>query len=118
VARAILYRKNKNALQTKLEEAKDEIKQLELWRKQGPIGKLHNIIVYILTSSQREQQFEEFQRIFGTSMPSAIKGSTTQTSWKLILNIDTRWNSTYDMIDRAIHLISAINAFIKKEERE
>ena len=57
----ILYNKNIKALKNKLKEAKNKIKYLELWRKQGPIKKLYNIIIYILSiSSQREQQFKEF----------------------------------------------------------
>jgi hypothetical protein len=55
VARLILYSKDMKALEDKLEEVKDEIKYLKLWRKQGLIGKLYNIIVYISsTLSQRE----------------------------------------------------------------
>jgi len=33
------------------------IKEIEQWRKQGPLGKLHNFVVYIQRSVQREQNF-------------------------------------------------------------
>ena len=116
MARLILYSKDTKALEDELKEAKDKIKHLGLWRKQGPIGKLYNIIVYILsTSPQREQQFKEFQHIYLTTMLLFLDGSTTQTTWKLILNVNTRWNSTFDIIKRALHLIAVIDAFIKKE---
>jgi hypothetical protein len=39
------------ALEDKLEEAKDKIKYLEFWRKQGPIRKLYNNIIYISSTS-------------------------------------------------------------------
>ena len=55
VACSILYSKDMKALEDELEEAKDEIKYLELWRKQGLIRKLYNIIIYILSMlPQRE----------------------------------------------------------------
>jgi len=48
MAYLILYGKDIKALKDKLKEAKDKIKQLEFWRKQGPIKTLYNIIIYIL----------------------------------------------------------------------
>lgn len=35
----------------------DMKKQLEVWRKNGPIGKLHNIVTFIRRSPQRREQF-------------------------------------------------------------
>jgi hypothetical protein len=40
-----------------LQAAKEELKELELWRKKGPIGKLHNILTFIRHSDQRNQLF-------------------------------------------------------------
>src|SRR5882762_8716444 len=62
VARQILFGKNPDALQLEVQEAKEELKELELWRKKGPIGKLHNIVTYIRHSDQRNQLFKEVQR--------------------------------------------------------
>lgn len=35
----------------------DMKKQLDIWRKKGPIGKLHNIITFICCTPQRREQF-------------------------------------------------------------
>ena len=51
-------------------------------------------------------------------MPSALNGTVTQDSWKLVLNIDTRWNSIFLMIECAIYLKVAIDAFIEKEVKD
>ena len=48
------------------------------WRKTGPLGKLHNIVVFIRCSPQRIQRFKEI---------SEKKG--------LLRDNDTRWNSKY-----------------------
>ena len=52
------------------------------WRKAGPLGKLHNIVVFIRCSPQRIQRFKEI---------SEKKG--------LLRDNDTRWNSKYYMIE-------------------
>jgi hypothetical protein len=51
-------------------------------------------------------------------MLSTLDGIATQISWKLILNVNIRWNSTFKMIKRAICLYNIINAFIKKEAQD
>ncbi len=58
------------------------IQELNTWRRLGPLGKLHNIIVYIMASPQRIQAF-------------------TQQSGRHILRRDnkTRWNSWYMMLN-------------------
>lgn len=56
--------------------------ELQRWRKMGPLGKLHNIVVYIKASPQRTQVF---LTISGGRMVRQDNG--------------TRWNSWYDMLD-------------------
>jgi hypothetical protein len=51
-------------------------------------------------------------------MPSILDATTTQTSWKLILNVNTRWNSTFNIIKRALCLRNIIDAYINKEVRD
>ena len=46
VVKALLFRREKLALETTVEE-------LTAWRKLGPIGKLHNLVHYIRASPQR-----------------------------------------------------------------
>lgn len=62
--------------------------QLNKWRKLGPLGKLHNIIVYIMASPQRIQAFK---KATDGLMPHRDNG--------------TRWNSWYEMLDWAIRKI-------------
>jgi hypothetical protein len=38
-------------------EIKEQLKLLGEWRKKGPLGKLHNFIVYLQTSPQRMHKF-------------------------------------------------------------
>jgi hypothetical protein len=38
-----------------MQSIKEELKKLELWRKKGPIRKLHNIVTFIRHSDQRNQ---------------------------------------------------------------
>ena len=56
--------------------------ELQRWRKMGPLGKLHNIVVYIKASSQRTQVF---MRISQGKMVRQDNG--------------TRWDSWYEMLD-------------------
>jgi hypothetical protein len=51
------------------------------WRKLGPLGKLHNIVVYIFASTQRLQSFK---KLSGGLKPHRDN--------------KTRWNSWYEMI--------------------
>ena len=47
---SILFGKDPDALEKKFEKAKEEVRELELWRKKGLIRKLHNIVKYIKES--------------------------------------------------------------------
>jgi len=69
--------KNTSFLPTELE--------MENWRQKGPLGKLHNIVVYIQRSPQRIAAF--------------LKLSSGK---RLVRDNKTRWNSWYAMIDCAI----------------
>ena len=40
------------------EREKEQEKRLKKWRVKGPIGKLHNVIIYIRNTPQRRQEFE------------------------------------------------------------
>ena len=76
--------------------------QLNQWRKLGPLGKLHNIIVWIMGSPQRIQSFRD---------------RTTQ-GYMPHRDNSTRWNSWYDMLDWAIKKIKAPIIAVSNEEPE
>jgi len=82
VAREILFGKNPDALQA----AKEELKELELWRKKGPIGKLHNIVTFIRHSDQRNQLFKEVQRF---SYIAIENRTSNQQTFDLVTDNDT-----------------------------
>ena len=57
VARSLLFGKHLEALEEKLTQADD----IELWRKRGPLGKIHNIVTWIRASPQRREQLRNYQ---------------------------------------------------------
>ncbi|KID81519.1 transposase-like protein [Metarhizium guizhouense ARSEF 977] len=68
--------------------------EMEQWRRKGPLGKLHNIVVYIQRSPQRLANFRE------------LSGGRN-----LVRDNSTRWNSWYAMIHTATKLKTAIKLF-------
>ena len=59
--------------------------EVKRWRKLGPLGKLRNLVVYVMASSQRRQIWKDY------------------SGGKLLKKHNaTRWNSAYDMIGRAL----------------
>lgn len=81
--------------------AQDEQKALRAWRQKGPVGKLHNLVHHVRCSPARRYLFERFQRDVDASLPV----------YRLITNGGVRWNSTFDMIDRALKLKEAIELY-------
>jgi hypothetical protein len=78
-----------------------ENEELKAWRKHGPIGKLHNIVVFIRRSPQRRGAF--------------LRVATTEDEYAklmLIQDSSTRWNSVYNMIDRAMKKQADIQVFV------
>jgi hypothetical protein len=100
-AKAFLFGKETAAFEEAVESV-DEVdeatestkmkKAQELWRKRGPIGKFHNLVVYIRSSSQRREAFKQ----------CLVGGSNDDLM--VILDNSTRWNSTYYSIKRGLKL--------------
>jgi hypothetical protein len=95
VVKALLFGREKVALETTVEE-------ITAWRKVGPIGKLHNLVRYIRASPQRREKFLQLQ----------LETLQAVEAFMVRQNNDTRWNSTHDMIERALQLRGAIDQFI------
>lgn len=73
------------------------LKEIKAWRQKGPLGKLHNFVVFIQRSVQRSQRFLVLSR-----------------NRKLARDNDTRWSSWYTMLRAALNLRDAIDGYFNK----
>lgn len=90
-----------------------EERELRLWRKRGAVGKLHNIVRFVRASPQRRelmkslacsQRDEDDYHLF--------EEDRAAIDLELMQNSETRWNSTFMMIQRAIRKREQIDHFI------
>ncbi|KAH8151914.1 uncharacterized protein LAJ45_03907 [Morchella importuna] len=104
VVKVFLYGKKSSRLANNRVE-KDSIEQenreVEEWRKVGPLGKLRNITVWIQRSPQRRAAFAEL-------VEKMMAGSGKQAR-QLILGNVTRWTGDYDALSRALEFRQAID---------
>jgi hypothetical protein len=101
VVKALLFGTRSNAFQKDLQEASDG-DAFMLWRQHGAIGRLHNLVAYITRSERRLREFETSQRV--------VAGDLVRTL-HLKKDLGIRWNSTYYMIKRALHLQLALQRY-------
>lgn len=119
-AKAFLFGKNADAFEvehdTNVLLGREEA-ELAIWRKHGPIGKLHNVVVFIRRTPQRR---ELFIKISNLEEPDFATFMLNQNTKNLGVRQDnaTRWNSTYLMIIRALQKRDEIDSFIARCERE
>ena len=78
----------------------DTLERAKSFRKMGPLGKLHNIVVHIRGSTQRTKDF------------------VASAGRKIPLDNRTRWNSWYQMILAATQNETAIDAYIKSHHSD
>ena len=79
----------------------------------GPVGKLYNLVTHIKASNSRIAIFESKQREINSEREGE---SPTQRILRLVNNGGIQWNSTYLMIERAIHLHDALSLYQSHEE--
>jgi hypothetical protein len=89
------------AIEQFTKDVTSEQKALAAWRKKGAVGKLHNLVFHVKGSPARRLFFESKQRQINEHLPV----------YKLVTNGGIRWNSTYDMIERAIKLKDALELY-------
>lgn len=82
-------------------ELSNEHQELELWRRRGPIGKLHNMIHHIRRTPQRREEFFRIQ----------VQGDSEFEQLMVVADNVTRWNSTYNMIECAMKVKDPIDLF-------
>lgn len=97
-----LYDSKVSHFETELRAIRDEKELLKIWRKKGPIGKLHNIIIHATTNPARREFFKAKQK---EAIPDAVR------LYQLVINGGIRWNSTCDMLERAFKLKDAIELY-------
>ncbi|PNP50095.1 hypothetical protein FNYG_15977 [Fusarium nygamai] len=119
VARAFLF--GKDAESFELESDINGMRGLQeqdlrRWRSKGPIGKLHNIVKFIRSSPQRSEYFKRIAHEQEDEGYHLCEESTAEL--EVILNNETRWNSTYMMIERALRKQTDIRAYVFALEGE
>ena len=84
-------------------QLKQSLAEIEEWRKCGPIGCLHNIIVDIQSSSQRLQEFLKLSK-----------------NTRPVRDNKTRWNSMAKSVKSSITspVFEAINAYVRRHADE
>jgi hypothetical protein len=111
VARILLFGKDPDGFAEDLEEAVDDVmKEMEQWRKAGPIGKLHNIMVWVGQSSERLRQFYSYQR--SEYIAAGDPDADTKPVYEPVVANDTRWNSNKAEMERGVQLRNAIESII------
>jgi hypothetical protein len=90
---------------------------LRHWRKKGPMGKLHNVVKFIRSSPQRCELFKRISRENDEAQECLLANEST-AELEVVMNNDTRWNSTYLMISRALVKQGDIRAFLVHPEVE
>jgi hypothetical protein len=108
-AKAFLYGEEYDAFEQEViaaskAEENQLLMELRAWRKRGPVGKLHNIVVFICRTPQRREKFKKIRHWEGDE-------KSTFNCLNLVVDNATRWNSLYLMIKRAIQLRDRINTF-------
>lgn len=109
-AKAFLFGENSEDFDVEIivnRTLKRERAELQVWRRCGPIGKLHNVVVFIRRSPQRQEAFKDLAEI-GEAFAELV----------LIQDNATRWNSAYMMIDRALKKRDIVNRFIENSTYE
>jgi hypothetical protein len=120
VGRAFLYGEDSESFEQESQglEALDRIdNDLQHWRKKGPIGKLHNFVKWVRSTPQRSEYFKLIVKDEEANSGYSLAEEST-AELELVLNNETRWNSTYLMIERALKKQGDIEIFLIRNSYE
>ncbi|KAF3343220.1 hypothetical protein VD0002_g9711 [Verticillium dahliae] len=81
------------------------------WRKNSPVAKLHNVVKYIRSSPQRSEVLKDV----ATQLEAEFNFEDSTADLEVINNNETRWNSTYLMIERAMRKQRDLVGFLAQE---
>jgi hypothetical protein len=112
VAQAVLLGHDEESFERELADVALEELQLQIWRKRGPIGKLHNLVYWIVRSPQRNDRLMALQR----HLIAPHRPEDTKEVYELVKDVTTRWNSFDDAAKRALYLRSAIDELMMEED--
>jgi hypothetical protein len=109
---AVLFGKDFDAFEREVQDLQLEELQLVEWRRRGPTGKLHTVLVYLDVSPQRWETLVELQReLIGLTRPEGKK-----EVYEIERGVITRWKSFDDSAARALYLRPAIDEFVQREQ--
>ncbi|KJZ69141.1 hypothetical protein HIM_11471 [Hirsutella minnesotensis 3608] len=110
VARSILFGTDADAFEEDCQAEKEIQDDMKLWRCKGPIGKLHNIVHWVQRSGQRIEKLHKLQSIENVAL-----NLEDQTTYDVVLDNATRWNSSEAMMERGYQLRNALDSLIQAE---
>lgn len=113
VARSILFGTDADAFEEDCQANKEVQDEMKLWRSKGPIGKLHNIVHWVQRSGQRIERLHKLQLIENTALNLEDK-----TTYNVITDNATRWNSSEAMMERGYQLRNALDSLVQAEITE
>jgi len=128
IAKAFLFGADDEAFLSELEArdfsedlSTEEINVLDRWRRNGPVGKLHSIVRFIRASPQRRELLKTIGSMQNDAADDNVLSQWAEEYAKdaelgLVANNQTRWNSTYLMIERAIRKRPQIDHFLAFSE--
>jgi hypothetical protein len=101
-AKALLFGNDPDAFEEQLDGTSPmNYADYQLWRTQGPVGKLHNLVINVRNVHTLYHGFLKLQKEAGIASPL-----------RLIMDNETRWPSQLYMIRRAIQLKTYIKTLL------
>jgi hypothetical protein len=115
-AKAILFGKSADAFEEQLSGVKPLSEdEHALWRKKGPVGKLHNLIIAVNRSDILTYLLRELQQAdIDASTNAKVK---SKKPLDVVVDNDTRWLSQLYMIRRALRLRGYFEQMILKHKQ-
>jgi hypothetical protein len=107
VVKALLFGNNHQAFEEEIPNVQAlDVAAHKLWQNTGPVGKLHNLVIWINRSSNLTHDLLNRQRLYNENNPS-----TPVQILRLVSDNATRWLSQFNMIERALKLRNFLEDF-------
>lgn len=113
VPQSILFGTDADAFEEDCQADKEVQDEIKIWRSRGPIGKLHNIVHWVQRSGQRIEKLHKLQAIENTAL-----SLEDRTTYDVITDNATRWNSSEAMMERGYRLRNALDSLVQAEVTE